>query len=919
VTSVISPLATALADRYRIERELGHGGMATVYLAHDLKHDRDVAIKVLHPELGAALGSDRFLSEIRTIARLQHPHILPLLDSGDAGDLRGGASGRLLYYVMPYVNGETLRARLIRERQLSLGDALHIAREVADALAHAHAAGIIHRDIKPENVLLAYPQPGGASAAGVGHALVADFGIALAVQQAAGQRLTQTGLSLGTPQYMSPEQAMGEKAVDARTDVYALGAVLYEMLAGEPPFTGSSAQAIVAKVLTERPTPLHTIRDTVPLEVEHATLKALAKLPADRFATATQFADALTAPVTVASVVAGAPRPPWLQRHAMPIIAALGVLTAVSLALAVKSREAPGTREVSRFSIALGTTAGALTPIGGSRLAWAPDGKAFAYVGAAENGGTQVWIRSLDALTPTPLPGTEGGLSPFFSPDGQQVGFVLTSPFSLRIVPRAGGRATVVTSDGVSGGGGDWSTDGYIYFDGASTLSRIRPDGSGREVISALDTARREIGLAWPSALPNGRGVIFRVRRAGDDVGSYDIVAVDLKTRKRTSVVKAAFARYVPSGHLLYVLADGSLMAARFDLDDLQITGVPLLITAGLGLGAFGAADVAVSSTGSLLYATGRGITTAEPLWVDRSGAITPVDSAWRNVFANSFALSPDGSRLALHLRVASPGSTNRAEDIWVKRMPTGPTSRLTTEGEQNRRPSWSHDGRDVLFLSSRSGPPALYRQRADGSAPAQRIAATAGGLAEGFESPDGRWVILRTEYGSPGDGDILAMQIGRDSAPAPLIATRFREGSPTISPDGRWIAYVSEETDRSEVYVRPFPDVSAGRIQISTAGGAAPRWSHTGRELFFVDAARDLIAAEVRTSPSFSVVRQTRLFSTDGYVVGTSPERPLYDVSADDRRFLLLRAGATAGARDDAPQTILVQHFVSELARLLP
>src|SRR5436190_12577825 len=234
MTDIVSTLTQQLAGHYRVERELGAGGMATVFLAHDLKHARDVAIKVLHPDLGAALGGDRFLSEIRTTAQLQHPHILPLLDSGDADGL--------LYYVMPYVTGETLRARLEREQQLPIADVVRIAREVADALSAAHELHIIHRDIKPENILLQG-----------GHAVVADFGIALAVQQAGGSRMTQTGLSLGTPQYMSPEQAMGERTIDARSDIYALGAVLYEMLTGDPPFTGSTVQAIVAKVLTEKP------------------------------------------------------------------------------------------------------------------------------------------------------------------------------------------------------------------------------------------------------------------------------------------------------------------------------------------------------------------------------------------------------------------------------------------------------------------------------------------------------------------------------------------------------------------------------------------------------------------------------------------------------------------------------------------
>src|SRR5688572_13718146 len=259
MTATLDRLAAALTDRYRVERELGQGGMATVYLALDVRHQRKVALKVLHPELSAVLGPDRFLKEIELTANLQHPHILPLFDSGSA-------DGQL-YYVMPFVDGESLRGRLERERQLPIADAMRIATEVADALDYAHGRGVVHRDIKPENILVQG-----------GHALVADFGIALAVQQAGGQRMTQTGLSLGTPHYMSPEQAMGDRAIDARSDVYALGAVAYEMLAGEPPFTGPTAQAIVARVLSAAPASLSESRDTVPAHVERAILTALAKL-----------------------------------------------------------------------------------------------------------------------------------------------------------------------------------------------------------------------------------------------------------------------------------------------------------------------------------------------------------------------------------------------------------------------------------------------------------------------------------------------------------------------------------------------------------------------------------------------------------------------------------------------------------------
>src|SRR4249919_1558239 len=270
----IARLTASLSDRYRLERELGQGGMATVYLAEDLKHGRKVAIKVLHPELSAVIGGERFLSEIKTTASLQHPHILGLIDSGEADGL--------LYYVMPFIEGETLRARLTREKQLPVDDTIRLTKEVASALEFAHKRGIVHRDIKPENILLQD-----------GQALVADFGIALAVQQAGGSRMTQTGMSLGTPAYMSPEQAMGERELGARSDVYALGAMTYEMLTGEPPFTGLNSQATVAKVLTESPRPMRPARPSVPPAVEHAVLTALQKLPADRYGSAKDFADAL--------------------------------------------------------------------------------------------------------------------------------------------------------------------------------------------------------------------------------------------------------------------------------------------------------------------------------------------------------------------------------------------------------------------------------------------------------------------------------------------------------------------------------------------------------------------------------------------------------------------------------------------------
>jgi serine/threonine-protein kinase len=414
-----SRLADALADRYRIERELGAGGMATVYLAQDLKHDRKVAVKVLRPELAAVIGAERFLSEIRTTANLQHPHILPLFDSG--------AADSFLFYVMPFIEGESLRDRLNREKQLPISDALRIATDVAGALDYAHRHNVIHRDIKPENILLHD-----------GRALVADFGIALAASKAGGTRMTETGMSLGTPHYMSPEQAMGQREITARCDVYAIGCVMYEMLVGEPPFTGPTAQAIVAQVMTEEPRPLLPRRRTIPPHVEAAVLTALEKLPADRFASAKEFAEALA---NTHSSARAATTPAW--RPWAFLLAGLALGGGMVWRFGTPSTDVAA-RAPRHWSITLPDSAPMVAgrnqfDVSLRSLDVSRDGRSVVYV-TEEGGHTSLALVQLDAGTTVPLRGTEGAILPAFSPDGRSVAFVSGS--DLRRMSLADGTIT---------------------------------------------------------------------------------------------------------------------------------------------------------------------------------------------------------------------------------------------------------------------------------------------------------------------------------------------------------------------------------------------------------------------------------------------------------------------------------------------
>jgi serine/threonine-protein kinase len=895
MTDPLERLRAALAGRYQLEQVLGAGGMATVYAAQDVKHNRKVAVKVLRPELAAVIGADRFLKEIEVTANLQHPHILPLHDSGEADSF--------LFYVMPFVEGETLRDKLVREKQLGVEEAVELARSVAAALDYAHRHGVIHRDIKPENILIHD-----------GQALVADFGISLAVSHAgAGTRMTETGLSLGTPHYMSPEQATGDRALDARSDLYSLGCVVYEMLTGDPPHTGSTVQAIVAKVLSEDPSPITRTRTMVPANVEAAIARALMKTPADRFATAADFAAALANPnyrLPSADGVAGAAT---ARRLWNPVSIAAAILAAVFLGttlFAWLKRTVPEPPP-SRQRIVLWKPHPPPYLVTSSSIS--PDGSSIVFPDTV--GGPRLWLKTRDRVEPVPISGTDGAISAFFSPDGRWIGFVAGT--SLRKIPVTGG-AAITLSDSANSNytAGAWMDDGTILFNNGSFQLRRIPEAGG--AATEVGPVRAGLGAAAAQPLPGSRGAVVIFCTPG--CGQVSLWAVPFGADSAKLLLEGVTnAWYLPTGHLLHARTDGGVLVAPFDLKTMTLAGAALPALEGVRI-ALGQADMAVSAqSGTVLYSTGLAESRGdawEPVWVDRAGRANPVDSAWRLTPGANFgwALSPDGSRLAVGIQV---GGTS---DTWIKQLDRGPLSRLTFEGERNFRPNWTPDGRSVTFLSNRGDDPSydLYSQRADGSAEAEKILDLEPRITEGFWSPDGKWLILRLggAAGVVGGRDVVGVRPGVDTVPVPLIADPRHDAKVvSISPDGRWLAYESTESGREEIFVRPFPNVSDAKVQVSTSGGFSPVWAKHARELYFLNGSRELVAASYAvTNGEFRAGTQAALFPTANPFLWAGNSRS-YDVHPDGSRFLFLGRAQSSGDRTGpTDDLILIEHWYTDL-----
>ena len=789
MSDAVAHLNAALEGCYAIERELGEGGMATVYLADDLKHERKVALKVLKPELAAVVGAERFLAEIKTTANLTHPHILPLFDSGEADGF--------LFYVMPHIEGESLRERIDREKQLGVEDALAITQKVAGALDYAHENGVVHRDIKPGNILLSAQ----------GEPLVADFGIALAVAQAGAGRITETGLSLGTPHYMSPEQATGDQDVDPRSDVYALGCVLYEMLSGQPPFSATTAQAVLVKILTMDAPSITSERRTVPPHVGHALARALEKLPADRFTSAAEFAAALAdesftykawartsvAAPTSEPVATPATMPgPW---NRLTITTTTLAVLFVTLAAWGWNRPAPQ-RPVTRASVDLGD----LSLTGGGDILVSPDGLRFALTGVFGGGGGPLYWRNADEEDFRPIPGTGGTAFASFSPDGESLVFDVSGGGggSIRRVAVSGGAPQTVTDIPVALGGLHWGDDGTVVYThtGGRGLYRVPETGGDPQPLLDPTTSVRN-----PRLLPGGGAVIFT------DPSARSTLILDLDTDSARVVrVGALDAVYVETGHLLYADVSGTLWAAAFDARRGEVVGDPVTLFDGVSIPNGIQARFAVSQNGTLVY--GAGATAASGtglgrrlLVVDLEGNVEPLVLAPRQL--SRVRWSPDGGSVVYQSRPEGEADPH----IYAYDVELGATPRQLTFQGNNIEPVTSSDGSRVVFASEREGTDGfdLFVKRLDDDTPAELLI-TLPGAQLPTQWPSDTLIVF--EWGPP-PTDLWMLDLSDPDSPR---AEAYLEQEAdlhqiVVSPDGTLAAYGSDETGTREIYIRSFPD----------------------------------------------------------------------------------------------------------------
>jgi serine/threonine-protein kinase len=865
---------------FRIEGEIGRGGAGVVYLAHDTKLDRSVAIKSLPPEVkDNPKALTRFTREARVLASLNHPNIATIYD--ELEETEG-----LTYLVLEYVPGQTLAER-IAKGPLKLEEALTIALQIAEAVAAAHEHDVIHRDLKPGNIKITQEAK----------VKVLDFGLAKVVggettdQQST---ITEPGRAIGTPAYMSPEQARG-KPTDKRCDIWSFGCVLFEMLTGRVPFQGETVSDTLANVLQKEPE-WHALPESTPANMRSLLRHCLKKDPRRRLQhigdAGIEIDETMSLPATELSQtrVVGASRR-RIVRSSLMAMAAM-VAGGILVFLALKGPPRP-VREPWSFPLHL--TPAPWTSGFFPEIALSPDGRQLVYMAIHEDARRLYVCQSRGHVRL--LVGTEGAYQPFFSPDGKRVGFFAGG--ELKKLSLESGVVSPLCDAPPRPIGASWGSNDTIIFHERS-LRYVQAAGGESKVLTELGDGER--AHCWPDILPSGKAVLFTIVTTG--FYDADIVVRNLQTGEQKIVVEGGSQpRYVPTGHVVYGRA-GMLYALPFDLGRLEPTGPAFPLPQDVWMNErYGSAQFTFSrKTGTLAYVPGasEGFQARRMLvWVDRQGKVEPVPELPRRPYAVP-RVSPDGRHVAA--RVIERGNS----DIWVYNLQTGTPTRITSDPAPDRWPMWTPDSERVVFSSDREGTSGLFWRNRNGSDRIERLTTTDTGQSAHAWSVDGRTLV----YAEGRPGELFVLEDVEDKpTPRPLLPpTPFvNEKWPTISPDGRWIAYVSDLTGNDEVYVRPFPDVESGRWTISTDGGNEPLWSPKGKELFYHASGYRMMTVSIETEPEFKPGKPEFMFDLS-FAVELGRD---YDISPDGQRFLFVKEGH--GLEEDT-ELIVVQDWFDEL-----
>jgi eukaryotic-like serine/threonine-protein kinase len=884
---------------YDVIESLGAGGMGEVYRARDPRLDRDVAVKIL-PETFAhdADRLARFEREAKTLAALNHPHIAAIYGV-EEGPAEAGPHVRAL--ILELVDGATLADR-IAQGPIPFDEALPIAHQIVDALETAHEAGVIHRDLKPANIKV---RPDGT-------VKVLDFGLAKLASDPSGTSVlgalslsptitspaaTGIGFILGTAAYMAPEQARG-RAVDKRADIWAFGCVLFEMLTGRRPFDGEDVTETVGAVIHKEPT-WSALPPDLPSHVRLVLQRCVEKNPKQRFRDMGDVRLALTGafnPPAAAPATAVQKPPAW--RRALPLVGAglIGaIVAAVGAWAVVVNRDTPGPSP-SRFVLQLPGTQ-QLPATSGTLLTLSPDGRTLVYRGRGRDGVFRLFRRTLNQFDAVPVGDAEVEEAPFFSPDGQWIGFAIGT--TLKKVPLLGGPSQTIAQLPATARGAHWGADGAIVLGvrGAGVMRVAAAGGTPTVVVAPKDGAQ----YWYPQFVQGGRAILYTSTDNAPDAGNLQVAI--LATGERRTLLPGSAGHVLPTGHLVFVRG-GSLWAVGFDEDRLQVVGTPVPVVEGVRVETGGAVQYAIANNGTLAYLPGGNTSrTAQLSWIDRAGHEDPLGAPPRAYVYPR--ISPDGTRVAIDIR-------DQDDDIWVWDLARRTLTRLTFDSTPDTYPTWSRDGRRLIFASLREKVFMPFWQLADGTGAVERLATSKSTLDQGSMSPDGKEMVLRGIGPDTGE-DVVLLSLENHEV-RPLIRTRFTERNAEISPDGRWLAYQSNESGAPQVYVRPFPAVDGGRWQISPGGGTKPLWARSGRELIYVGPDGKLMSVAIQPGSAFTFGNATVVLDGNQYFIANTIGRT-FDISPDGRRFLFV----TSGPQEATSQLNIVLDWFEELKQKAP